>query len=106
MLFRSEDPATPPGVRRSDRGIRGRTAEGFSASSRQDTEGRHQVRTVGVEEELLLVDPESGEPRAMSAAVLARAARDDAEQDVFEQELHEQMLEVATHPQSSMESLH
>ncbi|GGV82082.1 glutamate--cysteine ligase 2 [Streptomyces griseoloalbus] len=64
------------------------------------------MRTVGVEEELLLVDPETGEPRAMSAAVLARAAREDADQDVFEKELHEQMLEFATHPQSSMESLH
>ncbi|GAA4308598.1 glutamate--cysteine ligase [Streptomyces venetus] len=63
------------------------------------------MRTVGVEEELLLVDPETGEPRALSAAVLARAAQDDAEQDVFEKELHEQMLEFATHPQSSMESL-
>ncbi|GAA3506279.1 glutamate--cysteine ligase [Streptomyces prasinosporus] len=63
------------------------------------------MRTVGVEEELLLVDPETGEPRAMSAAVLARAERDDAEQEVFEKELHEQMLEFATHPQSSMESL-
>jgi carboxylate-amine ligase len=59
-----------------------------------------------VEEELLLVDPETGEPRAMSAAVLARAERDGAEPDVFEKELHEQMLEFATHPQSSMESLH
>jgi carboxylate-amine ligase len=59
-----------------------------------------------VEEELLLVDPESGEPRALSAAVLARAEREDADQDVFEKELHEQMLEFATHPQSSMESLH
>ncbi|MGC5040515.1 glutamate--cysteine ligase 2 [Streptomyces sp. DT190] len=64
------------------------------------------MRTVGVEEELLLVDPESGEPRALSAAVLARAAQDDAGQDVFEKELHEQMLEFATHPQSSMEELH
>ncbi|MBD9733784.1 glutamate--cysteine ligase [Streptomyces sp. H28] len=63
------------------------------------------MRTVGVEEELLLVDPESGEPRALSTAVLARAARDDAD-DVFEQELHEQMLEFATHPQSSMDRLH
>ncbi|MFH9011864.1 glutamate--cysteine ligase [Streptomyces sp. NPDC017943] len=64
------------------------------------------MRTVGVEEELLLVDPETGEPRALSAAVLARAAQDEAGQDVFEKELHEQMLEFATHPQSSMESLH
>ncbi|MFF5313568.1 glutamate--cysteine ligase 2 [Streptomyces massasporeus] len=63
------------------------------------------MRTVGVEEELLLVDPETGEPRALSAAVLARAEKDDADQDVFEKELHEQMLEFATHPQSSMESL-
>jgi carboxylate-amine ligase len=58
-----------------------------------------------VEEELLLVDPETGDPRAQSAAVLARAEHDDADQDVFEKELHEQMLEFATHPQSSMESL-
>ncbi|GGX33866.1 glutamate--cysteine ligase 2 [Streptomyces lomondensis] len=63
------------------------------------------MRTVGVEEELLLVDPETGDPRALSAAVLARAAQDDADQDVFEKELHEQMLEFATHPQSSMEAL-
>ncbi|MFJ7297320.1 glutamate--cysteine ligase 2 [Streptomyces collinus] len=63
------------------------------------------MRTVGVEEELLLVDPETGEPRAQSAAVLARAEKNGADQDVFEKELHEQMLEFATHPQSSMESL-
>jgi carboxylate-amine ligase len=63
------------------------------------------VRTVGVEEELLLVDPETGEPQALSAAVLARAAQDDADQDVFEKELHNQMLEFATHPQSGMEEL-
>ncbi|WP_320777380.1 glutamate--cysteine ligase [Streptomyces sp. CRN 30] len=64
------------------------------------------MRTVGVEEELLLVDPESGEPRAMSAAVLARAAQDPADQDVFEKELHEQMLEFATHPQADPDRLH
>jgi carboxylate-amine ligase len=58
-----------------------------------------------VEEELLLVDPETGEPQALSAAVLARAAQDDADQDVFERELHTQMLEFATHPQSGMEEL-
>ncbi|GAA4792312.1 glutamate--cysteine ligase [Streptomyces ziwulingensis] len=64
------------------------------------------MRTVGVEEELLLVDPESGEPRALSAAVLARAEQNDAGQDVFEKELHEQMLEFATHPQADMAELH
>jgi carboxylate-amine ligase len=59
-----------------------------------------------VEEELLLVDPETGEPQALSAAVLARAARDEEDEDVFEKELHNQMLEFATHPQSGMEELH
>ncbi|MFE5208961.1 glutamate--cysteine ligase [Streptomyces sp. NPDC056600] len=63
------------------------------------------MRTVGVEEELLLVDPETGDPRALSAAVLARAERDPADSDVFEKELHGQMLEFATHPQSSLAEL-
>ncbi|MEU0950135.1 glutamate--cysteine ligase [Streptomyces canus] len=63
------------------------------------------MRTVGVEEELLLVDPETGEPQALSAAVLARAAQDEPDQDVFEKELHNQMVEFATHPQSGMDEL-
>ncbi|MEU0335185.1 glutamate--cysteine ligase [Streptomyces sp. NPDC006193] len=63
------------------------------------------MRTVGVEEELLLVDPDSGDPKALAAAVLARAEQDDPEQDVFEKELFGQMLEFATHPQSDMASL-
>ncbi|MFJ4690700.1 glutamate--cysteine ligase [Streptomyces sp. NPDC088766] len=63
------------------------------------------MRTVGVEEELLLVDPETGEPQALSAAVLARATRDRAQPDVFEKELHNQMLEFATRPQSGMDEL-
>ena len=63
------------------------------------------MRTVGVEEELLLVDPDSGEPRAVSAAVLARAAQDDPGQAMFQKELFGQMLEFATHPQSDMADL-
>lgn len=63
------------------------------------------MRTVGVEEELLLVDPESGEPKALSAAVLARAEQDDPDQEVFEKELYGQMLEFATHPQADMADL-
>ncbi|MDW8804429.1 glutamate--cysteine ligase [Streptomyces scabiei] len=63
------------------------------------------MRTVGVEEELLLVDPETGEPRAQAAAVLARAAQEGAGQDVFEKELHDEQVEFATHPQSSMADL-
>ncbi|MEU9479282.1 glutamate--cysteine ligase [Streptomyces sp. NPDC048191] len=63
------------------------------------------MRTVGVEEELLLVDPDSGEPKALAAAVLARVAHDDPGQDVFEKELFRQMLEFATHPQADMADL-
>ncbi|MFJ7905193.1 glutamate--cysteine ligase [Streptomyces sp. NPDC096198] len=63
------------------------------------------MRTVGVEEELLLVDPVSGEARALSAAVLARAAHHEPGQDVFEKELFGQMLEFATHPQANMTDL-
>ncbi len=43
------------------------------------------MRTVGVEEELLLLDAESGEPRALSTAVLAAARRDSTVSgEVFE----------------------
>ncbi|MGW3358952.1 glutamate--cysteine ligase 2 [Streptomyces bungoensis] len=63
------------------------------------------MRTVGVEEELLLVDPDSGDPKALAAAVLARAEQDDPGQDVFEKELFGQMLEFATHPQADMAAL-
>ncbi|MFF9283166.1 glutamate--cysteine ligase 2 [Streptomyces griseosporeus] len=63
------------------------------------------MRTVGVEEELLLVDPESGEPKALAAAALARAEQDDTCQEVFEKELYDQMLEFATRPQSGMAEL-
>lgn len=63
------------------------------------------MRTVGVEEELLLVDPGTGEPQARAAAVLARAAQEGAEQDVFEKELHDEQVEFATHPQSDMAAL-
>ncbi|MEU5540546.1 glutamate--cysteine ligase [Streptomyces sp. NPDC020362] len=63
------------------------------------------MRTVGVEEELLLVDPDSGEPRAQQGAVLARAVQDDPGQDLFQKELFGQMLEFATHPQADMAHL-
>lgn len=63
------------------------------------------MRTVGVEEELLLVGAESGEPQALAAAVLARAARGGAPDDLFEKELHDQQLEFATQPQSDMGAL-
>lgn len=64
------------------------------------------MRTVGVEEELLLVDPESGDPKSLSAAVLARVQQCGQDQGVFEKELYGQMLEFATHPQTDMADLH
>ncbi|MFZ3599052.1 glutamate--cysteine ligase [Streptomyces sp. BH104] len=61
------------------------------------------MRSVGVEEELLLVDRDSGEPRSMSSAVLAVAARSGDE--AFEAELHREQLEFATHPHKAMPDL-
>ncbi|MEU3794517.1 glutamate--cysteine ligase [Streptomyces fructofermentans] len=63
------------------------------------------MRTVGVEEELLLVDPRTGEPQALSSAVMARAARADVAEETFEKEFHDQQLEFATHPRADMEEL-
>ncbi|WP_399933566.1 glutamate--cysteine ligase [Streptomyces kanamyceticus] len=80
------------------------------------------MRTVGVEEELLLIDRESGEPRALSSAVLARAAKAaespdgpqgtrhaddyrDPEEETFEKELTGQQLEFATQPRTGMDDL-
>src|SRR4051794_13064819 len=66
------------------------------------------VRSVGVEEELLLVDAETGEPRALSAAVLAAASREAAgkyKNKVFEAELQREQLEFATRPQVVMGDL-
>ncbi|MFD5189369.1 glutamate--cysteine ligase [Streptomyces sp. NPDC058357] len=63
------------------------------------------VRTVGVEEELLLVDPRSGEPQARSAAVLAVAERRSERESAFEPELQRQQVEFATAPHSDMREL-
>ncbi|MFD7662747.1 glutamate--cysteine ligase [Streptomyces sp. NPDC059788] len=64
------------------------------------------MRSVGVEEELLLVDARTGEPRALSAAVLAAASQDPlGNEEVFESELHRQQLEFATRPQTDMGGL-
>ncbi|WP_394436080.1 glutamate--cysteine ligase 2 [Streptomyces sp. SGAir0957] len=64
------------------------------------------MRSVGVEEELLLVDGESGEARALSHAVLARVAREgQGDGAAFEAELHRQQLEFATSPHEKMGDL-
>ena len=65
-------------------------------------------RTVGVEEELLLVDPASWQVAAAAPAVLASTPggpeHDGPVADV-EPELHQQQLEVATEPLSGLEEL-
>ncbi|MGA5420270.1 glutamate--cysteine ligase 2 [Streptomyces lavendulocolor] len=64
------------------------------------------MRTVGVEEELLLVDPRSGEPRALSTAVLAAATKESrGRAHAFTKELQGQQLEFATYPQTGMKEL-
>ncbi|MER5883257.1 glutamate--cysteine ligase [Streptomyces sp. NPDC001941] len=73
------------------------------------------MRTVGVEEELLLVDPETGEPRALPSAVLDRMTGEGeggtdgggggAGDEAFEKELHRQQLEFATRPHDDMDAL-
>ncbi|MFC9589014.1 glutamate--cysteine ligase [Streptomyces sp. NPDC056944] len=65
------------------------------------------MRTVGVEEELLLVSATTGEPLAVSSAVLAAAAAGGGEgaDGVFEKELHQEQLEFATRPLSGMNAL-
>ncbi|MEE1927117.1 glutamate--cysteine ligase [Streptomyces sp. TRM 70351] len=59
------------------------------------------MRSVGVEEELLLVDPDTGEPRAVSGAVLAFADDDTR----LEKELQREQVETGTRPRTSMGDL-
>jgi carboxylate-amine ligase len=56
------------------------------------------MRTVGVEEELLLVDPETGTPVAVAGSVLAGA-------DGLEAELQQQQIEIGTAPCTSLAEL-
>ncbi|GLV92944.1 hypothetical protein Slala04_43980 [Streptomyces lavendulae subsp. lavendulae] len=72
------------------------------------------MRSVGVEEELLLVDADSGAPLAVSGAALAAAERrtwqrpggDGRAEHEFEKELHKEQLEFATKPITEMGELH
>ncbi|CAM5569463.1 putative glutamate--cysteine ligase 2 [Streptomyces avidinii] len=72
-----------------------------------------RMRSVGVEEELLLADADSGEPLAVSGAVLAaadRAATADAADGkesghTFEAELQEEQVEFGTKPVTEMGEL-
>jgi glutamate---cysteine ligase / carboxylate-amine ligase len=69
-------------------------------------------RSVGVEEELLLVEPQTGRPRAVAGTVL-RAARQAMESDAdadhaqeLEFELQQQQLETNSQPCRSLDDLH
>lgn len=69
-------------------------------------------RTVGVEEEFLLVDPETGSPRPIAAAILTSASRVDAPgrspshtEPSFEAEMQLQQIETATRPCTSLAEL-
>ena len=73
------------------------------------------VRSVGVEEELLLVEPDTGCPRAVAAAVLAAGGaagagspgngRADPEAEDLEYELQLQQVETSTRPCGTLEDL-
>ncbi|WP_252443846.1 carboxylate-amine ligase [Pseudonocardia humida] len=69
------------------------------------------MRSVGVEEEFLLVDPESGTPVAMSEAVLAVAERtgdgevEDEQGAGLTKELQREQLETGTRPCTELDQL-
>jgi carboxylate-amine ligase len=62
-------------------------------------------RSVGVEEELLLVEPGTGRPSAVAASVLRAAEQRPAEQEVLEYELQQQQLETNTEPRRTLDEL-
>ncbi|MFI0450578.1 glutamate--cysteine ligase [Actinomadura sp. 6N118] len=75
------------------------------------TVAHHELRTIGVEEELLLVDPVSGAPQAVSGAVI-KYAKDHAgvtlsskRAEPFETELQREQLETGTAPRASLAEL-
>jgi len=69
------------------------------------------MRTVGVEEELILVDARTGVPRAVAAQVLRLAAEhgevryDDLEHGAMVHELQQQQLETYTPPEAELDRL-
>lgn len=70
------------------------------------------MRTLGVEEELLLVDPTTGEPRALAAEVLRAAevrARDDEPSHgpggTVDHELQRQQIETDTPPREDLDDI-
>ncbi len=63
------------------------------------------MRTVGVEEELLLVDPETGVPASVAGTVLRHAANASPLSGEIEAELQQQQIEVETSPTRNLADL-
>lgn len=68
------------------------------------------MRTFGVEEEFLIVDPVSGVPLPLSAEVMGLHADNawatsQASGQMLSAELHQEQIEVITHPHSSLDGL-
>lgn len=63
------------------------------------------ARTVGVEEELLLVDPETGEPCSVAAAALEGDTSEGGAEGGVEGELMQQQLETGTAPCADIDDL-
>jgi glutamate---cysteine ligase / carboxylate-amine ligase len=67
---------------------------------------KSRARTVGVEEELLLVDPSGGEPQAFAGAVLRMGPEHEApDGEALEAELQREQLETGTRPCTGMADL-
>lgn len=68
------------------------------------------MRTIGVEEEFLLVSPD-GAPRAVAAAVLQHASSEDGDDDpdtpggALEKEFAQEQIETSTHPCTGLDDL-
>lgn len=70
----------------------------------------YEVRTFGVEEEFLIVDPVDGVPLPLSAEVMSLHAASNlvvgpSDHPMLALELHQEQLEVITHPHSSLAGL-
>lgn len=86
-------------TRRPRRGCRRPAAPDVAGIGGVDT--ATVTRTVGVEEEFLLVDPHSGQPQAIAGAVLVRAGADDD----LTGELQREQIETGTRPCVSLGDL-
>ena len=67
----------------------------------------YQVRTFGVEEEFLIVDPYNGSPLPLAADLLrlhdsGGTTEDGSAEPMLAAELHQEQIEVITHPHSSL----